>query len=572
MVRGLKSPLPAGGERARVRGRSLLYALPLTLTLTLSPLVWGEGTVVARLSDNCSACSVSVHEGREAVSMPLAAFLWRPGIDVDGAVLRFSVVASAATTITIGHGTRTLDTRKLEDGRAFEIDLAIGKLARNDEITFAATAPDVHWLDPVILAPARDRARPNILIIVVDTLRADRLVGPHSAMPRTLAWTQRGTRFTRAYANAPWTLPSISSLLTGVFPGIHNAGRRTILGPVTTRQPVPHPAPNGYTLTIGTTLYEFHRLSRSVPTLAQLLGSAGYYTTALYENAFISHPIETLRGFDMAREYGVYDAAVGTDRALEWIGNNRPTRFAAFVHYIDVHQWPLAIPDELKKVPVKQYTPEQRAMLNDLYDRQCGKTDIQIDRLLAGLRDMGLLEKTIVVITADHGEAIAEYGRRDSHGASVEEHILRVPLAIFGPGIPSREVTARVSLVDVVPTLLDYARIGTRAQFSGQSLRHPRDHDFISEFVLYESDKAAVYSGRWKYVWQESKEQLFDLEGDPEAVHDVAAAHPELVQRMRRDFRKRQIELLAKMRAERGENLSVSQETLDALRALGYVH
>jgi arylsulfatase A-like enzyme len=556
---------------------SLLSLLLLAPAASAAPQL----IVVRRLTDNCSECAIATHRGRAVVGLTRNSFVWHPNVDARDAVLRFSFAVEAPAVITIRKGSSVLFKNKLDTGKSWDTDVPAGTLTRADAISFSAEVPadaTVNWIDPVILVPSAEPPRTNVLVIIVDALRADRLGGAHNAMPKTLAWTRRGAFFTRAYANAPWTLPSISTILTGVFPGVHNGGRRTDVGPADSDYDLnPKPGTHGYRLTIMKRQYEFRALNRSVPTFAEILGRAGYYTGAIYQNGYLNHPADALRGFDLALQYPSYFAETATSTALDWIAKNRNTRFAALVHYIEVHQWPTDIPPELRRVGAAGLNAEQRAFLAGKYDTRCANTDAQIDRLLTELKATQVLDNTVVVITADHGEAIAEYGLIEGHGAGVEEDILRVPLAVFGPAIKPARIATRVSLASVLPTLLDYTRVPVRKEVGERTLRpmmegkRAADRDFISEFVLYGNDQSAVYSGKWKYVAASGKDLLFDLQRDPEAVTDVAAAHPDVTERLRRAFRKRQVDMLERLQAERDESLTLTPETMESLRSLGYI-
>lgn len=270
-------------------------------------------------------------------------------------------------------------------------------------------------------------------------------------------------------------------------------------------------------------------------------------------------------------------AEVGTPRALEWIGSNRDTRFALFLHYIDIHQWPADVPRELYAVPFDRLTAGQRAQIRRAYDARCAALDHSIDQLLSRLKETGVLDNTIVILTADHGEAIAEYGRIEGHGQGVEENILRVPLAIFGPGIEPVEIPTRVSLRSITPTILDYAGVRAHPELATRTLRpmingvRQRDRNFISEFVLYGDDQSALYSGSWKYVNAGGNDLLFDLHRDPTATRNVAHAHPDVTTRLRREFRKREIDMLQRLQAQQDPGITLSPETIEALRSLGYI-
>lgn len=550
-----------------------LFLLGSFLFLARSVDAATQLVVATRFVDHCSTCTVDTRGVRTATAFSGAALTWRPGLDAQNAVLRFSFASKSPATITIRQGERVLVQKRVEES-VWELDVPIAKLSRGDELRLESdAAKGASWLDPVILVPARDQ-RPNILLICVDTLRADRL----AAMPKTFAWLRRGARFTHAYANATWTLPSISTILTGVPPGVHNAGRRTDLGAATTQYDLrPRAGTHGYQMTMVGRKYEFRRLSPTIPTLPEMLRGAGYYTAAIHSNGYLDHPIGALRGFDLAQKY-FGDGAGGTPTAFEWLARNRASRFALFLHYIDVHQWPLEIPDELRKTPPERYTSAQRALINSVYDKKCAEVDAQLDKLLAELESTGVLKNTIVILTADHGEAIAEYGRVDGHGAGVEENILRVPLAIFGPGIRPIEVATRVSLLSIVPTILDSARVPSRTEIASRSLRplmngaKQADRSFISEFVLYFGDQSAMYAGKWKYVEAAGgKQSLFDLTHDPAALTDVTDANPAIAEQMRRDFRRRQVAMLKQLQSQHDEGITLSPETIESLRALGYL-
>jgi arylsulfatase A-like enzyme len=445
----------------------------------------------------------------------------------------------------------------------------------------------VYWADPLLLgAPpdSRRRLRKNLVLICVDTLRADRLRANGASrafMPNMDRRLESAAVFTHAYANAPWSLPSIATILTGRVPSDHNAGRRTRIGESNKAVDYkPEVTPGGIELVLDSTVYRFQMLHPSIPTLQELLGAQGYYTGAIYHNGYINTPTRVLKGTDFVLHYSNRDAAVGTDEALNWMAENQDLNFFLFLHYIDVHQYPKDLRKELNTKPVEDLTPSEREEVVAAYDHLVAHVDGQLERLFKQLQETELWDETVFVFVADHGERFFEGGKRGSHGGSFHEPVIRVPLAVWGPGIKGARIRSRVSLADVVPTVLDLLAVPGDTKFSGVSFskeiggdREP-DRRVFSEFVLWSQDQYAVLDQNWKYILypgDPSRDELHNIAEDPREAINRIEDSPEIAARLRsiltEHIRNGQSEF---SKLNYGET-ALDADTLESLRALGYV-
>lgn len=439
-----------------------------------------------------------------------------------------------------------------------------------------------HWLNPRISCPADTELLPvNVLLICVDTLRADRLIpgqSPDISMPRVASRLADAVVFENAYANSSWSLPSMASILTGRLPGEHNAGRRTrIAGPTGEVDYSARAIAGGIELSLSTGRYRFQMLHRSVSTLQELLGASGWYTAAIHNNGYINPPTRVLKGMDAAFQYPSVQASTATDQALEWLKTNGRGRFFLFLHYIEPHQWPGELPPSVRdKTSVASFTEDDRRAVVATYDELVGRTDEALERLFEGLETAGLFEDTLVILTADHGERFFERGVRGSHGGSFLESVVRVPLAIWAPGLAPRRVSRMVSSIDIAPTVLRAVGLSAPEGMSGHDLlnaRPARPVPVTSEFVLWSADQAARWEGPWKFVLKpESGDNgLYDLQDDPGERQNLVAERPDLARRLESmlvDYRQRS---LAAFTALDYQSTRMDPRTIESLRALGYI-
>jgi arylsulfatase A-like enzyme/Flp pilus assembly protein TadD len=392
---------------------------------------------------------------------------------------------------------------------------------------------------------------PNVLLITIDTLRADH-VGSYGyskgTTPTLDALAAEGVRFATPVSPTPLTLPSHASIFTGRFPPGHA---------------VRH---NG-----------MFRLDPSVETLAERMQHAGYATAAFVGSAVLAKRYGLAQGFD------VYDATptreksapsgsrespaeVVTDRALRWLeATDRP--FFLWVHYSDPHA---------------RYTPPSpfsERFTDHLYDGEIAYVDSEIGRVLEGLRKSGRFEQTFIVVTSDHGESLGEHGEA-THGYALYDPVLLVPLIFRGPDIPtSRVVKGVVRTVDIAPTLLWSLGLNPLPDIDGEDLAPlwvpgaPPSHRWgyaetlATQFEQGWSPLFAIRSSDFLYV-RSPRPELYNLKSDPEQLDNLVEAGTESASKIVRFVDPWVDEILA--REPQGQKLGIDRETRVKLLALGY--
>jgi arylsulfatase A-like enzyme/Flp pilus assembly protein TadD len=299
------------------------------------------------------------------------------------------------------------------------------------------------------------RTEMNILLITIDTLRADHLSCYGSktvATPTMDALAARGVRFAQAIAQVPLTAPSHASILTGTYPQIHKV--RDMGGFV---------------------------MDQQIPTLAGILSQAGYQTAAFVGSAVLNRHYGLSRGFTTYSDEMKYERNGGklpgvvaeipgeevTRRTIDWLerhlhssaGAGSAKRFFLWAHYYDPH-FPYDPPDPYKT----QYA-------KDPYGGEVAYTDHEVGRLLSWLSESELGGKTLVLIMADHGESLGEHGEY-THGVFLYDSTVHIPLLVAGPGVPrGRVVTQQVRSIDILPTITDFLGLAPGSMAQGVSLK-----------------------------------------------------------------------------------------------------
>jgi arylsulfatase A-like enzyme len=306
------------------------------------------------------------------------------------------------------------------------------------------------FADPWIRGAPHEVARPNVMLVSIDTLRA-RNVGAYGyardTTPFLDEWAAEGALFENAITTSVTTGPSHMSLFTGLYPVNH--GMRTGLG---------------------------SKLPGNV-TAAAAFGAAGYHTAAFTENGYIIRERGFGEGFaEYTENPGEKRRAPGQVRltfgqARRWLELRARRPFFLFVHTYQVHA-PFRPPDEYAALFEADGAPGPSdeawaRRMRDAYDREIRFVDDQLRTLVAALGEAA--ERTLVAVVSDHGEEFAEHGLYQ-HGGAVYEETLRVPMIFRGPGVPAGRHAAPVSLVDVTPTLLELAALPVPAQLDGMSL------------------------------------------------------------------------------------------------------
>jgi arylsulfatase A-like enzyme len=309
------------------------------------------------------------------------------------------------------------------------------------------------FADPVVSDAAAVDTRPNVVVISLDTLRARNVSGygyGRQTSPFFDSLAKRGALFEDAITTSVTTGPSHMSMFTGLYPVNHG---------------------------LSTGLE--HKADRVV-TLAEALRNAGYQTAAFTEDGYIVRDRGFGRGFSEYTEnkailrHGPGEVRRTFGQARRWLSSPARARepFHLFVHTYEVHS-PYRPPGKYGELfeGDDQPGPEDPVLLRqrDNYDREIRYVDDKLRELVATLDERGLRERTLLVITADHGEEFHEHGHYQ-HGGAVFDESLHIPLLFLGPGIPPGRHTGQVSLIDVMPTLLDYAGVPPPPDLDGMSL------------------------------------------------------------------------------------------------------
>ena len=410
-------------------------------------------------------------------------------------------------------------------------------------------------LVPALYACHREVPRPNLLLVSIDTLRADRLgsYGYASAeTPRLDALAARGWRFADASTVVPLTLPAHSSLLTGTFPAHHGV------------------RDNG----------GFY-LGEEQATLAETLKAEGYRTGGFVGSFVLDRRWGIAQGFD--RYFDEFDLSkydgVGMDvvqrrgdevveQAERWLGADTTTPFFAWVHLYDPHT-PYDAPE-----PFRSRHPQDIA---GAYDAEIAWTDSLVGRLLDGLASRGALDRTIVIVVGDHGESLGAHGEQ-THGFFIYEDTLHIPLLVSGPSVGSRTVSAAVRIVDVMPTALDLLGIASPPAVQGRSLAPlgrgerldlvPMSETWYPRFHYGWSELMSIRDGRYKLI-RAPRRELYDLERDPHETADLAAAERGRADTMERALTNARQRVTAAGAARAPQ--AVDPEVSERLEALGYL-
>jgi arylsulfatase A-like enzyme len=467
-------------------------------------------------------------------------------------------------------------------------------------------------IDP---APRAARSGPNVVLIVVDTLRADRLAefederGAGHGLRRFAA---EATRFEQCFAPAPWTTPSTATVLSGLHPLRHGSTRQ---GSV---------------------------LDGDVASLAEVVSDSGWQTVGFSFNHNVSGTSGFDQGFDRFDEFIGRSTAYPhisemVDSARTWLYDELQDQFLLYMQPMNAHG-PYLVPEEhraglLGRAPRSGFTYygstmrailkkgqlERRegvsdgmlASLGEQYDTAVRYTTDQVGQLLETLRELELYDSSLIIITADHGEELFEHGGF-SHGYSLHREVLQVPLLIKLPGQRLGQVhTDPVSLADIYPTVLDVLDVPAPYVVDGISLlpvlregaespagdapgsdaRWPQAFAATRPRTSPQAERALTFHVDWgkrcvaraivsegfklliieqDYSGAENITRLYDLQADPGETQDLSAARPQLVRRLTRQLEATQDDL-SRRRLANPDNVLDRMDT-QALQALGYLH
>ena len=404
----------------------------------------------------------------------------------------------------------------------------------------------------------------NVLLVTFDTTRADHLscYGNESVeTPNLDRLAEEGVLFAHAYSSVPITAPSHSTILTGLHPTGHGV------------------RDNGM----------FHLGEESV-TLAEILRDAGYATAAavgsfplasgfglaqgfdLYDDHF-SQPYEDFRGERAVRKTRMFfderKAELVNEPLLEWLDDHSRDPFFVWAHYFDPH------------LPVEPPPPYDQLYLADPYLGEIAYADEALGQLLAKLEELKVAERTIVVVTADHGEGRGEHNET-THSTLAYNSTLHVPLLLRVPELAAGlRVEPRVGLIDIAPTLLDLLGLEPPSPVDGRSMvpliaadgqptkdfPRPQYAETLSPRISHDLGELRVlYDRGYKYIFG-PRPELYEVTEDPHEVADLIDARPEVAEAMQGKLA-RHLEGLGKAGAVRVE---IDEETRRRLEALGYI-
>ena len=418
--------------------------------------------------------------------------------------------------------------------------------------------------ETLVVAQTPKKPPLNVVLITIDTLRADHL-GCYGykqiRTPNIDGLAADGTRFERAFAVVPVTLPSHTTMLTGTYPmlsGMHD--------------------------------FSGNKLSPQQMTLASFLKQAGYRTGAVVGAAVLDSRFGLNQGFDFYYDHFDFSRLdetnldemerpgnVVADTALDWLTQNSQKQFFLWMHLYDPH---------FPYHPPEPYASEYAARP---YDGEIAFADAQVGRLLRFLKEKGIYQNTIIVLSGDHGESLGEHGEK-THGFFIYNATMHVPLIIHLPTIPRSGIASDpVSLVDLMPTIIDALGVDVPTQVQGRSLLSAMKGDAVpavpAGHVIEGRDRALYqesYLPRLHFNWSElrgsenaryhfidaPRPELYDLANDPGETHnlfnDKKAVSDEMrakLSRMIRDY---------SAGKELAEKTGLDPALMERLKALGY--
>jgi arylsulfatase A-like enzyme len=427
----------------------------------------------------------------------------------------------------------------------------------------------------------------NIILISLDTLRADHLgcYGYHrDTSPCIDTFAKESVIFEKAVVQSPWTLPSHMSIMTSLYPSFHG-----VIGPD-------------------------NRLADEHVTLAELLKGAGYKTAAFADGAFLRKVYGFCQGFDLYDG----DEKIGIKRILpkvkKWLDENKSKPFFLFLHCYDIH-FPYAPPAPYDKIfhdfsYTGHLTPDvetikaaryKKITTNDddvrhfvaLYDGGIRYTDAHIGEFLAYLKEAGLYDQSLIIITSDHGEEFKEHGSFD-HWQLYYRPNLHVPLIMRIPDYPKKEIRIKdlAQSIDIMPTILELAGRPAHPKAQGQSLvslingqktflnrtiwksYNAWEKDSVISFAEQPGESPGAYDCsiindgyQMVYKLKPYSIELFNIITDPLTQNNIAEGCKDISERLSSKVN----DYLNKKNMYWGPTATLDEETREQLKALGYV-
>ncbi|MCP4659051.1 MAG: sulfatase-like hydrolase/transferase [bacterium] len=419
------------------------------------------------------------------------------------------------------------------------------------------------WRVPQV-RPRRLAGRRNVVLIVLDTLRADHLhyMGyPRETSPHLDGLARAGAVFTTTVSQAPWTTPAHFSLLTSTYPSVHRGNQS--------------PEVPGRTW------------NDRLPTMASILREEGYLTAAFTGRGNISAILGFFKGFDFYNETApdLTGSDIGPimEKTIRWLRESGDRSFFLFLHSVEPHA-PYRGNYFVEREGIRP--DDELAYRTARYDGNIRRGDAFVGEILGELERLGLLDNTLLVFTSDHGEDLIQRYSGDpapDHGHTLYDDVLLVPLVFHAPGrIPAgKRIDHQVRSIDILPTILDYLELDPEAlgTFQGQSLKRMIEGTdqtprlAYSEATTWGAERESLRTGDYKYIRRLSYgtlaeafhfrdlplapvDELYDLKADPGETVNLADEQPELLE----ELREKLLELLPERRTDAPEKETPSSE------------
>jgi arylsulfatase A-like enzyme/Flp pilus assembly protein TadD len=405
-----------------------------------------------------------------------------------------------------------------------------------------------------LLAAAEPAPRTNVVVITIDTLRADHLGcygDKQIRTPNIDALAADGVRFERAYTPVPVTLPAHTVIFTGTYPmlsGMHD--------------------------------FSGNKLNPSQPTLASVLKQHGYATGAVIGSAVLDSRFGLNQGFDFYYDHFDFNRLdesnleemerpgnLVADAALDWLAKNHPEKFFLWMHLYDPHY------------PYRPPPPYNEQYKDRPYDGEIAFADAQVGRMIAYLKANDLYRNTLIVLTGDHGESLGEHGEK-THGFFIYNATLHVPVIIRLPGSSSaKSVPEMISLADLMPTVLQALKFQTPPQVQGVSLlplmapskpensRSLYAETFLPRLHFNWSELRGVETERYQFI-EAPHPELYDLSKDPGETQNLYPEKKAVADELRARLNK----LIGQYSAgqELAEKTGLDPALMERLKSLGY--
>ena len=423
---------------------------------------------------------------------------------------------------------------------------------------------------------------PNIILISIDALRADHLscYGYHrNTSPNIDQLASQGILFKNAFSQATSTLPSHASIFLSQYVWRHKVDNRK------------------------------KRLGNSFTTLVEILRDRNYTTCAFVGGGLISARYGFNQGFEIyddgiPRKHRHYGIASYINKLLSWLESVKNRRFFLFIHTYDVHgpYNPLAPYFDLYtkgrcegahlrtsggirpyKLDASKLIPKEIDYIIAVYDGGINYVDEQLGKIFEKLDQLDIDDKTIIILTADHGEGFKEHGRL-RHGYKPYIELVHVPLIMKGPGIPrDRTYENWVQHIDIVPTILEILNIRQRKEMQGRRLLPLMKNFEIQEYpktYSWGKDKnkplwpfsISLRTKDWTYIMnQNGPDELYDKINDPKEQNNIIEKRPLIAQKLKEELEDF-IALTSEGKPQVAEKVDIDEELKERLKSLGYLH